>query len=489
MARNLLQLPHEVLHGILVNVAPGDLAALRCCHMLDDFIENDGLLCKEIYTRHFLFEIGGIVDCVQDLIKSASVTRLSLNVSFLDRLLKAQKNIEILCNSSLFKWASATSQPSNSPSSHRSSCVHSRSRSNSGRSVGNTLLREHSGAASLDHVFVGYGQDDSNVVPAQRTNSPINAETSVVARKFRRLSAKLHCLYGVPVQHLPRSSAASHHHDLRASKGIQMHPFARSRVYDLRQHTENTFWGPFTNDGSQSVDWEKVEALMIILSHNIRAFADKYSILHSVFVPSWDEPFVGVTPYSLKLVPQEPEIERPPRLPLSLQDPYNVTGVWMRVVCFLDYRELFTFNFSEDQPLPGQPRQPIEIEEAIRFMMIKLEVSKIEQPAKGDGQGLPVVHFKGTSTSALPPVDPNANSKIRGMVRLTPENEVRWTTFSVFHGEERWRSEGIQVGGVQAARGIIGYWFDKDFDEYGPAGPTAFWKVSDDLHWDIMQSI
>lgn len=54
MARDLLQLPHEVLHSILLNVAPGDLAALRCCRILDDFIKNDGLLYKEVYRRHFV---------------------------------------------------------------------------------------------------------------------------------------------------------------------------------------------------------------------------------------------------------------------------------------------------------------------------------------------------------------------------------------------------------------------------------------------------
>ena len=86
-----------------------------------------------------------------------------------------------------------------------------------------------------------------------------------------------------------------------------------------------------------------------------------------------------------------------------------------------------------------------------------------------------------------------------GTVRQTPEGEIRWTTFSIFHGEERWRSEGIQVGGIKSARGILGSWFDKyahynslhtsaslltrrrDFDRHGPAGPTAFWKVSDEI--------
>ena len=48
-----------------------------------------------------------------------------------------------------------------------------------------------------------------------------------------------------------------------------------------------------------------------------------------------------------------------------------------------------------------------------------------------------------------------------GTVRQTPEGEIRWTTFSIFHGEERWRSEGIQVGGLRSARGVLGNWFDK----------------------------
>jgi len=56
---------------------------------------------------------------------------------------------------------------------------------------------------------------------------------------------------------------------------------------------------------------------------------------------------------------------------------------------------------------------------------------------------------------------------------------IRWTTFSVFHGEPRWKSEGVQIGGLKSARGILGNWFDKDFDVHGPAGPTGFWKISE----------
>lgn len=44
---------------------------------------------------------------------------------------------------------------------------------------------------------------------------------------------------------------------------------------------------------------------------------------------------------------------------------------------------------------------------------------------------------------------------------MTSEGEVRWMTSSLYDGEERWRSEGIQIGGIKSARGVIGNWFDK----------------------------
>jgi hypothetical protein len=46
-------------------------------------------------------------------------------------------------------------------------------------------------------------------------------------------------------------------------------------------------------------------------------------------------------------------------------------------------------------------------------------------------------------------------------VRLTKEGEVRWSSVSVFNGEERWASEGVQVGGVKSAKGVVGTWFDR----------------------------
>lgn len=46
---------------------------------------------------------------------------------------------------------------------------------------------------------------------------------------------------------------------------------------------------------------------------------------------------------------------------------------------------------------------------------------------------------------------------------------------------QRWRSDGIQVGGPRSRRGVVGTWFDKsrDHNPHAPAGPTAFWKVAE----------
>lgn len=133
---------------------------------------------------------------------------------------------------------------------------------------------------------------------------------------------------------------------------------------------------------------------------------------------------------------------------------------------------------------------------AIRIIRVSWRVTKIESPdvhneddddeddgldwSNFQGERLPIVHFAGTSRSLHASWDPNANSKIRGKwaknndlciaaetdaergtVRQTPEGQIRWTTFSIFHGEERWRSEGVQVGGLRSARGVLGNWFDK----------------------------
>lgn len=255
----------------------------------------------------------------------------------------------------------------------------------------------------------------STPAPASAEVHAASPRTASQAQHFydQQLSAKLHCLYGVSIGTVRKSCEnCPPRYPLRHDTAA-IHPYARSRVYDLRQHTEDgTFWGPFLDDGFQTVDWEKLEAIMIILDYNLRRSTEVDRQYEGV-LELQENPWIGATPHSFISPPQSAPME--PALPLEAEDPYNVTGTWTRIVCFLDYTELYDFNFGGDHPERDQPRKPIDTEEATRLITMKIQVTKVEAPSEGDGQRLPVVHFKGTSSSIRPSWDPNANSKIKGI--------------------------------------------------------------------------
>ena len=137
----------------------------------------------------------------------------------------------------------------------------------------------------------------------------------------RHLSAKLHCLYGIPIESTGRT---------RSSK---TYPYACSKVYDLRNYTDKTMWGPFMEDGSGNVDWERVEAIMVVLGYNLRLFTANHQGMYKAI---WARPLVESVPnsYISYSVPRPSYRESE----LGMQDPYGISGTWMRIVCFLGKR-------------------------------------------------------------------------------------------------------------------------------------------------------
>jgi hypothetical protein len=129
-----------------------------------------------------------------------------------------------------------------------------------------------------------------------------------LTKEQRQQSAKLHCLYGKPILKIGRLRSA------------RTYPYACSKVYDIRQYTAQTRWGPFMNDGSDRVDWEKVEAILLVLGNNV--YAKK---LTRLFSDIWDNPFSGSWKGSFISSPS-PDITS-----LDAMDPYGVTGTWYRV--------------------------------------------------------------------------------------------------------------------------------------------------------------
>ncbi|KAL2156987.1 hypothetical protein VTH06DRAFT_8830 [Thermothelomyces fergusii] len=357
------------------------------------------------------------------------------------------------------------------------------------------------GFADEPHQLEAYGDvSGSETDTASKSDGdggPRHARTPFGWRRPRRpreahqLSAKLHCLYGwgLGIEDGVRpgsTEAEARRRAMCVARGTGVFSLACAKVYDLREYTAGNKWGPFLDEDEDGdgegagvrVDWEKVEAILIVLGANIRAKAlERFPI----FWYFWGKPFAGSWRGSYIPWSKDREQGKESEVPeLDRLDPYGVSGSWLRVVSFLDYTDFFHFNFPIGDCLPRDvPRPPLNVGQATRLILMRIRVAKVEPAGPGDHPDYPVTHFRGFSRALDGAWDENAQADIRGTVRVTPEGEVRWTSFSVFHGEERWKSEGIQIGGIRSARGVVGTWFDKDFNPQGPCGPTAFWKISD----------
>lgn len=147
----------------------------------------------------------------------------------------------------------------------------------------------------------------------------------------RQLSAKLHSFFG-----FPPSGAGT--------KDLATHPYARSRVYDLRNYTDQNEWGPFRKDGSMRVDWEMVESIMIVVGHN--SFFGAHNVPNPLR-PPWFHPLDGVIPDvpvdAGQAMPDYMALLKQPDLPLDMKDPYRVQGIWSRV-CYLPCSSVISTN-------------------------------------------------------------------------------------------------------------------------------------------------
>lgn len=191
-----------------------------------------------------------------------------------------------------------------------------------------------SGSSNVDAIFCR-----SSIFDAARNHNGFPAATQLE----KQLSAKLHCHYGVPVISMPQSPAKTH-------------SWARSKVYDLRNYDEGTEWGPFLPDGSGRVDWEKMEAILILLGYNISILADDVDVSLSAI---WRVKWRGAVPYS-GLHHTKPTINEGLDLSLDMRDPYGVSGTWLRVrISIVTLKSYQPFPLTEKAKFHCIPRLKI----------------------------------------------------------------------------------------------------------------------------------
>jgi len=362
---SLLELSHELLHCIFTSLSPIELSAVsRTCKVLNSYISGNKLLHKDIYLQRYDQPASDInwENKTHELIKLEKILESPDRQLKRDALEFAVSRIDFLLDTCSAGPDSETSQ--------------------------NLQL--------LQALFADTTNIDALLCSSSLFGSVLDDnQTPAPTEELRQLSAKLHCMYGVPIDEIPtnpeafsisrRNISPQHQHQQQQlspssctrnrTRPRLTHTFARSKVYDLRQYTDASLWGPFRDDGSQRVDWEKLEAIMIVLGYNLKEFTKRSD---GRFPMIWDEPFVGATPRSFvsphphslypKAESHRGEIEdellriREVASDLNSLDPYGVTGTWMRVVCFLDFNDLYAFNFSPGLRA-GDQRPPIDTEE------------------------------------------------------------------------------------------------------------------------------
>ncbi|KZV95623.1 hypothetical protein EXIGLDRAFT_468470 [Exidia glandulosa HHB12029] len=235
---------------------------------------------------------------------------------------------------------------------------------------------------------------------------------------------------------------------------------ARAFVYDLRNYQRENWWGPYLE--TKNVNWQHVDAIAQIVLHNL--------LEHHTNEPSAFPPlgFHNVRRFSARDYSKRAE-----------EDWAGVEGIWTRVVCFMDYRDLMHYNFSApgpDDPLDTDLFTQINFGEATRVIRVEMVLDKTTPNPQNPR--FPIIHVKGRSFQV------NGNEtygRLKGTVTMTAQGVVRWQfvrmVSNVGHAPQ-WGSEGVQVGGVGSAIGILGIWTGVHHQEDDPAGPFWLWKES-----------
>ncbi|KDQ07342.1 hypothetical protein BOTBODRAFT_38876 [Botryobasidium botryosum FD-172 SS1] len=248
---------------------------------------------------------------------------------------------------------------------------------------------------------------------------------------------------------------------------------SRAFVYDLRNYTEETSWGPFLPNGG-GINWIHIDHLMRVICTNAEEY--NHSMIH---------------------LPTGLECTRPYSAPEShAREPGDwagVEGTWRRIICFMDYRDLFAYNFrnpagrSEDGAhLNTNIFESDFFGEAFRVLEMELYITSIGDPPPSPSPSLtysdeeedvysdpnrPTIYFEGKSDGGTP-----NESRIRGSVTAMPCGGIQWKLVSSYAGQERWCSSGAQVGGAGSAVGVVGAWSSVDHAPMDPSGPFWLWK-------------
>ncbi|KAF7339981.1 F-box domain-containing protein [Mycena venus] len=237
---------------------------------------------------------------------------------------------------------------------------------------------------------------------------------------------------------------------------------SRCLVYDLRNYNAGNSWGPYLLDGT--VNWTHMNCIINVVVCNLREQPSEY-------IP---RPPVGLQAVRAYSAPGD----------YTGPDWAGVEGTWRRYVCFMDYRDLFAFNFSGAHEGPRDPSffDDRGFREATRLIELNIHIiprekMRVRFPSGDPPQPHPqyeTLYFSGTSRGA----STGQEAIVQGFVHMGPDHIPRWRLTSMHDGQPQWSSEGAQIGNVGSAIGVAGTWSAFHHGDGDPVGPFWLWKIA-----------
>ncbi|CAK9781645.1 hypothetical protein CC85DRAFT_324819 [Cutaneotrichosporon oleaginosum] len=164
----------------------------------------------------------------------------------------------------------------------------------------------------------------------------------------------------------------------------------------------------------------------------------------------------------------------------------GVAGVWHGAYAFMHYPDWVTLNEPDMSGLtPAHLRYYEENVGDMVEMVTQVVSSEADIQAHApagmtprslatalpSSDRLPPIYFVGCAGGG---VTAEMDAFMYGVVRLTPDDCVRWSFVIHYEGHDQWLMNGVQIGGVGSARGWCGFWEE----EQGIAhGPVWYWKA------------
>ncbi|KAG9314698.1 hypothetical protein JVU11DRAFT_5505 [Chiua virens] len=250
---------------------------------------------------------------------------------------------------------------------------------------------------------------------------------------------------------------------------------SRSQVYNLSNYHRDNDWGPFTPK-SREVDWFHVECIVNVISFNLADHSRHF----------WERSRLVVSK----------QLERI-QLLMQLTSPPMIGQEWRETGDESFHSWIIAFNVDEVllpfavQNRGGHARGELFFEdphfsEATRLIELKLylitsdavpKYYTLERFPQSEDAMYPTLYFSGSSFGIH-----GNEATVVGSVYMCDDGVVRWRFVSVREGRMQWSSEGVQLGGIASAMGIVGTWTGAHHERGDPAGKMKhmLWKTKVD---------